>query len=280
MSESYQAIITKASEWSEAIVRMIPNFLLAVIVLFLCWLIARAVRRGVRSVSERFTDSPAMQRLLGTFAYIAVLIAGLVVALEVLNLGTAVTSLLAGAGIVGLAIGFAFQDLIANFIAGSMLAVRRPFRVGDLVETNGYTGTVLETNLRATEIKALQGEYVIIPNKDVFQNPLVNYNTAPTRRVDIKCGVSYSDDLELVRDTALAVLHNFKCRHSDREPDFYFTEFGDSSINFTARFWVDFKIQPDYLQAQSDAIMALKQAFDEKGIDIPFPVRTVLMHNT
>lgn len=278
MNETYKMIVEKVNEWSDLVVEMFPNLLLAIVVMFLFWLLARAVRTGVITIMRRVTDSPAMQRLIGTFAYIALLIIGMAVALEVLNLGTAVTSLLAGAGIVGLAVGFAFQDLIANFIAGSMLAVRRPFRVGDLIETNGYTGTVLEINLRATEIKALQGEYVIIPNKDVFQSPLVNFNRALTRRVDIVCGVSYSDNLELVRDTVLEVLNQFTCRHPHKDPDFYFKEFGESSINFVARFWVDFEVQPDYLQAQSDAIIAIKKEFDAKGIDIPFPVRTVLMN--
>ena len=279
MNESYTVLIQKFESWAELIVSMLPNIVAALVVVFIFWLIGRSSRNGVRRISGRFTDSEAMRRLLGTFAFIFAFIVGIIIALEILNLGTAVTSLLAGAGIVGLAIGFAFQDLIANFIAGSMLAIRRPFQVGDLIETNNHVGTVIEINLRSTIIRAPQGEYVVIPNRDVFQTALVNYNADSTRRVDVVCGVSYNDDLEKVREIVLDVLRSLPARREDKEPECFFNEFGDSAINFKARFWVDFKKQPDYLAAQSEAIIALKKALDGAGVDIPFPIRTVYMRN-
>ncbi len=136
-------------------------------------------------------------------------------------------------------------------------------------------GTVVDVNLRSTRVRTFQGQIAIIPNSNVFQNPVENYSTGQ-RRVDISCGVAYGDDLV----TAPARSRSAPCRgssfvHPDRPVDLYFNEFGDSSINFSLRFWVDFAKQTDFLGAQSEAIIAIKKAFDDGGITIPFPIRTL-----
>jgi Small-conductance mechanosensitive channel len=186
-----------------------------------------------------------------------------------------VTSLLAGAGIVGLALGFAFQDIAANFMAGIYLSVRRPFRRGHIVETQDYFGTVHEVNLRWTEIYSQQGQLVLIPNKHVFENPIMNYSALGRRRVDLKVGVSYGEDLARVKEVAVQAIEGVSTRLPERPVDLYFEEFGESSIDLVVRFWVNFSKQPDYLEARSEAIQRLKTAFDQAGIVIPYPVRTL-----
>jgi small conductance mechanosensitive channel len=186
-----------------------------------------------------------------------------------------VVSLLAGVGIIGLAIGFAFQDIAANLIAGVFLSVRRPIHVGDLVRTNGFFGTVQEINLRSTILRTQTGETVLIPNRQVFETPTTNYSIAGKRRVDLQVGISYSDDLESAKRIALGAVERLETRDHDREVELFFKEFASSSIDFVVRFWIDFQRQSDYLAARSRAIVAIKQAFDENGITIPFPIRTI-----
>jgi small conductance mechanosensitive channel len=207
--------------------------------------------------------------------FIAFVATGIFVALSILQLDKAVTSLLAGAGIIGLALGFAFQDIAANFVSGVLMAIRRPVRLGDVIESNSYFGSVVNINLRSTIIRTMQGQHVHIPNKDIFNKPIVNYSEEGKRRIDLKCGVSYGDDLEKVKKIVLEAITSIDYLITKDEITFFYKEFGDSSINFEVRYWVNFKKQPDYLAAPSDGVMRIKKAYDENNIMIPFPIRTL-----
>ena len=174
-----------------------------------------------------------------------------------------------------MALGFAFQDIASNFIAGITLAFQKQFNVGDLVEVNDIFGTVMRIDLRTTTVRTLNGQMVSIPNKDVFLNAVTDYSQLGRRRIELVVGVSYGEDLEKVKDVSLKAIKDLKIS-LDKEPiDLYFEEFSDSSINFVLRFWTEFKKQPDYLEARSQAIIAIKQAFDREGIVIPFPITTL-----
>jgi small conductance mechanosensitive channel len=184
---------------------------------------------------------------------------------------------LAGAGIVGLALGFAFQDLAGNLISGIGLAVnqRWPFKIGDIIETNGVFGEVDEIHLRTSIIRTLDDKMVVVPNREIFQNAVVNFSAAGTRRVDVTCGVSYGDDLEKVKSVVERTIRDLPARSRSKEAEVFFEEFGESSINFVARFWVDYEKHTDYLGARSDAVMAIKRAFADHDITIPVPIRTL-----
>jgi small conductance mechanosensitive channel len=116
---------------------------------------------------------------------------------------------------------------------------------------------------------------VIIPNKDIFQNPLVNYSRNPVKRVDLACGVAYGDDLDKVERVAISAVEGLEQRKTDRDIGFFYEEFGGSSINFVVNFWIDYSAHGQFLSARSTAIKKLKRAFDENGITIPFPIRTL-----
>src|SRR5699024_379028 len=128
---------------------------------------------------------------------------GIFAALSILNLDGTVKSLLAGAGIVGLALGFAFQDIAANLISGILLSMRHPFGKGDIIESHDYYGYVQKISLRNTVIKTPQGQFVYIPNKVVYENPFINYTKNFERRVDLDIGVSYADDHEKAKRVAI-----------------------------------------------------------------------------
>ena len=279
VGEAASGVIAKLQGWVEAFVLLLPNLVLAVLIVVVAAFLARVVRRIVASVLHRATDRAPQAKnvvdLLATLAYVAVLAAGTFVALTVLDLDGLVTTLLAGAGVVGLALGFAFQDIASNFIAGILMAVRNPFVVGEIVETNGFMGTVREISLRSTVIDTFQGQKVIVPNAKVFGDPIVNYSARRERRVDLTCGVGYGDDLGHAQQVAVEAVEGLSVRKDSKPVQLYYTEFGDSSINFVVRFWVDFSKQTDFLEAQSEAIMAVKAAFDANGVTIPFPIRTL-----
>lgn len=270
------ALITgKLSGWLEGAIAMLPNLLVAVLIAVAFWLGARVVRNVLGRVLQRTGLHEPIRDLLTGAVGFAVVATGCFVALGVLGLDKTVTSLLAGVGILGLVLGFAFQDLAANFMAGIILSIRKPFQVGQIVKTNDYTGTVTEINLRDTVVQLFTGQIVRIPNKEVFNNAIINYSETGERRVDLTVGVSYGEDLEQVSRVATAAVQELEACRDDRPVSVYYQEFGDSSINFSVRFWVDFVRQPDYMIARSDAVMAIKRAFDREGIMIPFPIRTL-----
>jgi len=271
----YQTVSDKLETWLSSAIEMLPNLGLALLVLILFYVLGRFIRRFIRTVLEKATTNKTVIDLAETVMSVIIVGIGVFFALSILNLDGTVTSLLAGAGIIGLALGFAFQDIAANFISGLLLSIRHPFGIGDIIESNDYFGTVKKLNLRNTIVKTPQGQIVYIPNKVVYENPFTNYTKNQERRIDLECGVSYGDDLEKVQKVATEAIQSIDQRNKKRDVEFYYKEFGGSSINFVVRFWVKFNTNPDYLEPQSEAIIVLKKAFDENDIMIPFPIRTL-----
>lgn len=272
MQNAIQELLDKLYEWFVQLVTLLPNIVLALIVIVLAFMLARAVQRSVAGAMGRVTDYTQVNRLAATIGRMVVILVGFFIALSLVGLDGAVAAMLAGAGIVGLALGFAFQDIAANFISGVLLAIRRPFRLGDLVESNDFLGRVEEVNLRATHLRTFQGELIVVPNKEVLQNPLVNFSTRPLRRVDLACGVAYGDDLEEAEHIAREAIRAMPSVVEEEPVEVIFQEFGDSSIDFIVVYWVP---SPDYIKARSNGIKRLKEAFDEAGLTIPFPIRTL-----
>lgn len=271
----YSTLTEKLINWLETTVEMLPNLVMALLVLLLFFVIGRFVRKAAKRMLAKATDNKTIINLLETVVGVIVVTIGLFIALGILDLDGTVTSLLAGAGVIGLALGFAFQNIASNFIAGVILSIRHPFGIGDIVETNDFYGTVQNMNLRNTIIRTPQGQTVFIPNKSVFENPLENFTISGERRIDLECSVSYGDDLEKAKEVAIEAVETLDNYDDDKEVEFYYEEFGGSSINFEIRFWVNFKSNSDFLSARSDAIIAIMKAFEETDIMIPFPIRTL-----
>lgn len=276
LNEAWQSSWEKVEGWVTGAVEALPNFILAVIIFIAFYALAKFVRGVVSRMLSRVSDYQAVNRMLSTLAFVTLLAIGLVVSLGVLNLNQAVTSILGAAGILGLAVGFAAQDTVANLIAGIMISIRRPLREGDLVETNDTYGVVDQVNLRATVIRTGPGQLVFVPNSEVFSNRLINYTRSGERRVDIACGVSYADDLAKAKRVAVEAIEGLDMVARGRSVDLFYNEFGGSSINFVLTFWIGFAASHrEFMEAQSQAIMAIKKAFDEHDISIPFPIRTI-----
>jgi small-conductance mechanosensitive channel len=174
MENAYKLISDKLILWWEKLIRLLPNIALAILILLIGFFITKWLRKVIKKVSCSLVDNPTIQNLFTNLIYIALLLIVLFAALTVLNLSTAVTSMLGAAGLLGFAFAFAFQDIAANFMSGIFISLRKPLHVKDIVKLNEYMGEVIEINLRDTILKTFQGQMVIIPNKMVLQNPIEN----------------------------------------------------------------------------------------------------------
>ena len=268
-------LLEKVTGWLDGFIVMLPNIVIAALVMVGFGIGSRYVQRLVSRILGRFSDNVAIGNLLGSIARIATVTVGLFIALGLLQLDKTVTSLLAGVGVVGIALGFAFQDIAANLMSGVFMALRKPFSVGDMIEVDETRGVVDRIELRATHMTTLTGLSQIIPNKEVYQNRITNFTKTAERRVDVEVGVAYSDDLREAQAVARRAVARVELLDERREIDVFYTGFGDSSINFTLHFWLTKPDERSYLRARSDAIIAIKEAFDEAGITIPFPIRTL-----
>ncbi|UII30597.1 mechanosensitive ion channel [Fulvivirga ulvae] len=275
ISDASEIVVDKLQGWLEALIVMLPNLVIAILVIVIAYIISKVVSNVLSRVLHRLMQNESVITLIRSITSFIIVVIGLMIALGVLNLDKTVTSVLAGVGVIGLALGFAFQDAASNLISGVIMAVQSPINVGDIIESNDVFGTVKEIGLRATIIYDPQGQDVVIPNRLIFQNLYKHYTINGSRRIDLECGISYGDDLDKVEEISLAAIKKIPYLQAGKSVEFFYKEFGDSSINFVVRYWVNFKRQPDYLQAQSDGIKNLKKAYDQNGITIPFPIRTL-----
>lgn len=267
-------LMEKLVEWGKDVIVMLPNLVIALLIIVLAIIVAKLVGRVLEKILEKISDHSMINRLALSIVNILIIVAGILISLSILQLDGAVTALLGSAGIIGLALGFAFQDITANFISGIIIAVRRPFKVGDILETNDFFGVISRIDLRTTQIYTPQGQEVLIPNKEVFQNPIINYSTG-SRRIDLEVGVSYGDDLAKASQITIEAIEKLEFLAPNKKVNLYYKEFGGSSINFVIYYWINFKTQADYLRAVSEGIKSIHLAYDKNDITIPFPIRTL-----
>lgn len=268
-------LIDKLQGWGESLILKLPNFIVAVIVFAIFWFLARYVSKFVRNILMRGVRQDSIKVMAGQTAFAITVLVGFFIALGIMDLDKVLTSVLAGAGVVGLAIGLALQGTLNNTFSGVILSFMPRLQLGDWVETNDYAGVVEDITLRNVTLRQADNNYVIVPNSNIVDSPFKNWSQTARSRVFINCGVGYESDLEKVKELTLETLTNTFEQQSKEEIEFYYEGFGDSSINFVARFWAPVSRRRDMLIAQDKAIIAIKKAFDANDINIPFPIRTL-----
>lgn len=279
LEESLKGIWDKLGGWLDALILNLPNFILAAIVFIGFIILAKYVGRLFEKLTRKHIKQDSIRLMIVKVIKAVVILIGFFIALGLLNLDKVLTSVLAGAGVVGLAIGLALQGTLNNTFSGVILSFLPELQIGDWVETNGYAGSVSEINLRNIVIKQSDNNYVVIPNSKIIEEPFKNYTRTSRSRVFVDCGVGYESDLEMVRDLTLEVIADKFPQRGNEEIEFFYSGFGDSSINFTVRFWYDVTKNRDILVAKNEAIITIKKAFDAKDINIPFPIRTIDFKN-
>ena len=245
--------------------------LLAALVVFVVgrW-IAKGLTRLVERLMGRSNVDPTLIKFTASVTYIALITFVILAALG--QLGIQTTSFIAVLGAAGLAIGLALQGSLANFAAGFLMILFRPFKVGDVIEGAGTVGTVAEIQIFTTKVMTPDNKTVIIPNAKLTGDNIVNYTVEGTRRVDMVFGIGYGDDIDKARQIITDVLANDERILKDRGTTIAVSELADNSVNFVVRPWAK---ADDYWNVYFDATENVKKAFDAEGISIPFPQRDV-----
>lgn len=256
---------------------LITFYGLKVIAAIAILVIGRYVAIGIRSLVRRAMRRSAVDDTLVSFvanvAYAGLLAFVVIAALGQLGVQTA--SFVAVVGAAGLAIGLALQGSLANFAAGVLMIIFKPFKAGDYIEAAGTAGTVEGLNIFTTELKTPDNKKVIVPNAKITSENIVNYSAMDKRRIDIVAGVSYSDDLDKVRRVLESILAEDERILKDPAPTIGVLALADSSINFAVRPWVK---TSDYWAVYFNTHEKIKKRFDAEGISIPFPQRDVHLH--
>lgn len=258
----------------EAFANFLPKLMAAIVIFVVTIYVAAFVGRLIRRIAQRRSVDSEISLLVSRLGRWLVIIMGMLWALETVD-GN-ITGFIAGLGLVGFTIGFALQDIAKNFVAGILLLWQQPFDVGDAIEVVSFSGKVINVSVRATELLTFDGLHVVIPNAEVYINPIINYSKATERRLALNVGVAYDADLEHVTRTALAAIAELPgvMLESAKEPEVVFNNFGESTIDFTLYYWIDLD-HSRYLLAQDQGVKLLKSAFERERIDMPYPVRTV-----
>lgn len=255
----------------ENFIKGLPNLLTALLILIGSLYLGKVLSRISRRVLKAREAPEGVTNLLAQLTYGAMVVFGLITAMQRFF---DVTAFLAGLGIIGFTVGFALQDVMKNFAAGIILLIQQPFHVDDFIGVNGFDGQVLEIDLRATEMRALDGRIVSIPNADVLANPIINYTRAERRRIELPVGVGYKTDTESARRVVLDAIQNVPGFMAEPAPIVGFSNFGDSALELNTYFWIDTSMT-NPIAAKDSAFILIKAALDKEGIDIPFPIRTV-----
>ena len=232
--------------------------------------VAKGVRAGVRRMMMKTDVDPIVIGFVGSIIYIALLAFVIIAALG--QLGIQTTSFIAILGAAGLAIGLALQGSLANFAAGFLMIIFRPFKVGDFIEGAGVAGVVETIQIFTTTLKTGDNKTIIIPNAKLSGDNIINYSAQTRRRVDMTVGVAYDANLSQVRDVLKDIISKESRVHSDPEPLIAVAELADNSVNFIVRVWTD---TGDYWGVKFAMTETIKNRFDEAGIGIPFPQRDI-----
>ncbi len=274
MSEEPNLILKALLEIVNKAITLIPNIIAAVVIFLIFLILAGFISRVARRGMVRRSSNPQPVVLVAQLVYWSTILLGLVLALQ--TVGFNLTAFLAGLGVAGFTIGFALQDVSKNFIAGLLMLIQQPFNVGDTIEVAGYTGTVLGIDLRATRLRGLDGRLVMIPNGEVYIQPITNFSQAEQRRIELTLGVDYRSDPERVREIALKAVESVPGLSTDPEPRAFFHNFGGSTFDLTVQYWIETS-QTDPLQGKAAGLEAIKHAFEMAGIEMPYPAQVVIL---
>ena len=258
---------------ARALVASLPSVVIALVILVITWIVAKFAVRIADAMTGKTTLRPSLKNLVDTVVKLVIWIAGFMIALMVVLPGMTPASLIAGLGIGAVAIGFAFQDIFENFLAGVLIMLREKMRIGDIIECEGIKGKVEHITLRETHVRKLSGELTIVPNSILFKNPVEILTDEQMRRHEVVCGVSYDTDLDHAAEVIEKSVRSVEGIELDKGVDVFAIEFNSSSVDFKVR-WHAGSTPRSMWESQDKVIKAIKRGLDDAGIEIPFPYVT------
>lgn len=272
--EPIEIVTEKLRGIAATAIALAPQILLALLLLVVTWAVARAATSISRRAMKRTHMRESLTDLFGRLIAIAIWIVGLLIAATILFPNLTPAKMLAALGLGSIAIGLAFKDIFENFLAGILIMLREPMRIGDFVECEGVDGNVEKITIRDTYIRRTDGQLVLVPNAMLFKNPVYVATDRDIRRTRIICGVAYDEDIDESRAVIRAAVESVDAVETDRPIQIYAKEFADSSINFEVVWWTGSR-PGDIRKCRDKVVAAIKRALDEAGIEIPFPYRTL-----
>ncbi len=259
-------------------IAVLPKLALGAIILIVFVLLARLVRAFVRRLTERNRRHRNLGLVLGRLAQAGVTFLGVLIAVTIIFPSFKPGDLIALLGISGVAIGFAFKDIFENFLAGILILLTEPFRVGDQIIVGAFEGTVEDIQTRATYLKTYDGRRVVIPNAALFTDKVLVNTAFEARRTEVDLGVGYGDDPSEARRLMLEAIREVEDVLADPAPDVILVALADSTVNLRARWWTRSR-RADVLLVQDQVLEKIKRRLTEHGIDLPFPTMQVLFHD-
>ncbi|MBZ6378073.1 mechanosensitive ion channel protein MscS [Pacificimonas flava] len=256
------------------LVAALPLLAIAAIVLVIVAILARGVSSLAGKAAQKAGERRSLVDLTETLAKVGVWIVGLLLVMTIVFPSMTLGSLIAALGIGSVAIGFAFQDVFENFLAGVLLMLREKMRIGDYIICEGVEGEVTNITLRETYLRRLSNEITVVPNSHLFKNPVEIITDATMRRHEITAGVSYDTDADMARDLIQKTVEGCELVDSEKPVQVFAAAFGASSIDYTVRWWSGSK-PIDMHKSRDEVIRRIKRALDDAGVEIPFPYRTL-----
>ncbi|WP_298764628.1 mechanosensitive ion channel family protein [uncultured Polaribacter sp.] len=275
-NEAFQEMYVKLNTWLDTFILNIPNIIIAIVVFLFTLLIAKYFSKLLQKLLRKTSIQISMRRVLGRAIAMVIVAIGLFLILGILDLDKTLKTILAGAGVAGLAVGLALQGALTNTFSGVVLSYIKNVKNGDWIKTNGYEGAIVDVDFRALTLRQKDNNLVYIPNKLVIENPIKNFSATEKSRVILENGVAYGSNLEKVKElTTQIIIDNFDVPETPEDVLFLYRGFGNSAITYEIRFWINSSSALEVAKAKSEAIMLIKKAYDKEGIGIPFPIRTL-----
>lgn len=259
-------------------IELLPNVLIAIIVFILFWIIAKFSRRFIKNFT-RNKQSRNLGLVLARLSQGFVILVGAFVALAIIIPSFKPGDLVQLLGVSGVAVGFAFRDILQNFLAGILILITEPFVINDQIIFKDFEGTVENIQTRATTIKTYDNCRIVIPNAELFTNS-VKVNTAfDKRRLQYDIGIGYGDNIAEAKRVILQVLRNTQGILQEPPPEALVVDLAASTINIRARWWVSPPRRSDVLDTQDRVLTAINNELIANGIDLPFPTQQILFHD-
>ena len=259
-------------------IELLPNLLIAIIVFIIFWFVAKFSRRLIKNFTRR-KQSRNLGLVLARLSQGFIILLGAFIALAIVIPSFKPGDLVQLLGVSGVAVGFAFRDILQNFLAGILILITEPFTINDQIVFKEFEGTVEHIQTRATTIRTYDGSRIVIPNAELFTNS-VKVNTAfEKRRLQYDIGIGYGDSIEEAKEIILDVLHNTPEALQDPAPEALVVDLAASTINIRARWWITPPRRADALDAQDKILTAINNRMIAAGIDLPFPTQQILFHD-
>ena len=269
--------IEHVDSWVDGAVRLLPNIAVALVVL--------GIAMGVGALLRRLVENRAHKRqrdnlgdVLGGFIKWMVILFGFLLAATIVIPSLKPGDLIAGLGVSSVAIGFAFKDILQNWLAGLLILLRQPFDIDDQIEVNGFEGTVMRIETRATIIKTYDGQRIVMPNSEIYTNAVLVKTAHEKRRSQYDVGVGYGDGIENACEVLLAAINSVDDVESDPAPEALPWDLAASWVTIRVRWWTDSR-RSDVVRVQSKVILSIKLALDKAGIDMPYDTQVQLFHD-